>query len=87
MFLFFKLVEIFDQFIFLLLIYHPNVTFRKLFRIVVHGLIDSLGLYVVQFGDITVEDDLLVAIYLSFLFDCKKKRDKRNALCRCANSG
>ena len=37
--------------------------------------------------DITVEDDLLVAIYLSFLFDCKKKRDKRNALCRCANSG
>ena len=29
----------------------------------------------------------VVVIYLSFLYDCSKKRDKRNALCRCANSG
>ena len=64
-----------------------DITLRKLFWIVLHCLINDSCLYTVQFGDITVEDDLLIAIYLSFLFDCKKKRDKRNALCRCANSG
>ena len=41
-----------------------DIPLRKLFWIVLHCLINDSCLYTVQFGDITVEDDLLVAIYL-----------------------
>ena len=30
-------------------------------RVVPHGLVNLFGLYTVQFGDITIEDDLLVS--------------------------
>ena len=61
MLLFFEPVKIFDQFTFLMFINHPNVPIWKFSGVVLHGLINLFGLYTVQFGDITVEDDLLVA--------------------------
>ena len=38
-----------------------DVSLWKLFGIVAHCFIDALGLHAVQFGDIAIEDDLLVA--------------------------
>ena len=76
MFLFFEPVKIFDQFIFLLIINRPNVPFREFFRVVSHCLIDFFGLYTVQFGDITVEDDLLVA-----QGDDSDENHKRSKMC------
>ena len=76
MFLFFEPVKIFDQFIFLLIINRPNVPFREFLRVISHRLIDFFGLYTVQFGDITVEDDLLVA-----QGDDSDENHKRSKMC------
>ena len=59
--LFHEPVKIFHQFFFLFLIQVKDVSVWKLFRIVFHGFINVTRLYAVQFGDITVEDDLLVS--------------------------
>ena len=50
-----------------------DITLRKLFWIVLHCLINDSCLYTVQFGDITVEDDLLVAQGDDFFFYLRKQ--------------
>ena len=57
----FEPVEIFDQFISLLIIKLKDVSIRKFFWVVAYRFIDAFCLHTVQFGDITVEDYLLVA--------------------------
>ena len=56
-----EVVKIFDHLSFFLIIKLENVSFRELFRIVADGLVDFLGCYTIQFGDIAIEDYLPVA--------------------------
>ncbi len=64
----FEPVEIFDQFISLLIIKLKDVPIRKFFWVVAYRFIDAFGLHTVQFGDIAVEDYLLVAQGDDFFF-------------------
>ena len=48
----FEPVEIFDQFISLLIIKFEYVTIRKFFWVVAYRFIDAFGLHTVQFSDI-----------------------------------
>ena len=56
-----KVVKNFDNLHFLLSIKLKDIPFWEFSRVVPHGLVNLFGLYTVQFGDITIEDHLLVS--------------------------
>ena len=76
-----ELVKIFDQFIFFNFIQVDNVTLRKFFGIVGHGLVYLFGLDAIKFRHSAVQQDLLVADFDNGVLDGLDGLDVGHSVC------